>query len=130
MELIRALHPLGFRFVNLQYGAEEYEFAKIREEFGVQILQVPEIDSFHDIDGLASIIGACDLVVTSDNSVVHLAGAIGKDTRLLLPKSADFRWFLNSTTSHWYPSVKMYRQREFNQWPAALNLLIQDLSKL
>ena len=130
VELIRALHPLGFRFVNLQYGAEEYEFAKIREEFGVQILQVPEIDSFHDIDGLASIIGACDLVVTSDNSVVHLAGAIGKDTRLLLPKSADFRWFLNSTTSHWYPSVKMYRQREFNQWPAALNLLIQDLSKL
>jgi len=129
-ELIKALHPLGFRFVNLQYGAEEYEFAKIRDAFGVTILQIPDIDSFHDIDGLASIISACDLVVTSDNSVVHLAGAIGKDTRLLLPKSADFRWFLNSKTSHWYPSVKIYRQTDFGQWLTALEPLIQDLSSL
>ena len=41
-----------------------------------------------------AIIANCDLVITSDTSVAHLAGGLGKTTWLLLHKIPDWRWGL------------------------------------
>ena len=52
----------------------------------LRFIKLEEIDNFNDIDGLASLIDACDFVVSVSNTTVHIAGAIGKKTYLMLPQ--------------------------------------------
>ena len=104
------LHGLPFDFVSLQYGLSKKEIAKINSNIQLDILSVNELDLFNDIDGLASLIAACDIVVSVDNINVHLAGALGVDTRVILPKVADERWGLGEEESYLYDSIKIYRQ--------------------
>ena len=41
---------------------------------------------------MASLISACDLIVSTTNATVHLSASLGKDTRVLLPINPDARW--------------------------------------
>jgi ADP-heptose:LPS heptosyltransferase len=93
--------------VNLQYGNTEEEsgFSQIH---GHPILQDERLDLFADLDGLTSLIDVCDLIVTTSNVTAHLAGALGKETQLLLPNAEiDQHWYWHSPDSRslWYPSV-------------------------
>ena len=63
--------------------------------------------SKEDLDGLAALIELCDLVVSTSNVTIHMAGALGKDSWLLLPFAANFWWLIERTDSLWYPSVKL-----------------------
>ena len=94
--------------VSLQYGDTEAEIKSVYENTGVPILTVNEIDTFADIDGLASLIECCDGIITIDNSTVHLAAAIGKPTHLLLPSQLDWRWFNNAFKNTWYDCLKIH----------------------
>ena len=121
--------PDRFTFVNLQYGATHEEISQAREALGIDLLSIDDVDNYSDIDGLAALIGACDAVVSIDNSTVHLCGALGKPTFVLLPFSADWRWGLNSTQSYWYPSLHLYRQDSAGAWAQPLFKLQSDLLK-
>ena len=71
----------------------------------------------------AALIEQMDLVITVDTSVVHIAGALGKATWLLLPKRYEWRWGLEGEENDWYDSVKVIRQTEHANWAA----LLQDV---
>ncbi len=64
--------------MDLQYGDTAAERAAVERESGMQHRHLADIDNTHDIDGLAALITACDLVVTVSNATAHLAGALGK----------------------------------------------------
>ena len=71
-----------------------------------------------------------DLVVTVDSAVAHLAGALGRPTRLLLPVAPDFRWELGTDASLWYDSVTLVRQaREFD-WPDVIARVREEIVRL
>ena len=70
--------------------------------------------------GTAALIACLDLVITVDTSIAHLAAAMGKDVWILLPYSADWRWFLQREDSPWYPSVTVFRQETFGDWSIPL----------
>ncbi|QKV57590.1 MAG: hypothetical protein HT580_10385 [Dechloromonas sp.] len=55
----------------------------------------------------AALITEMDLVITVDTSVVHIAGALGKPTWLLLPYRYDWRWGLEGEENSWYESVQV-----------------------
>ena len=59
-------------FVDLQYTDTTDERANLRTNYGVEILKLEEIDNFNDIDGLASLIDACDFVVSVSNTTAHI----------------------------------------------------------
>ncbi|WP_158238583.1 methyltransferase domain-containing protein [Pollutimonas subterranea] len=82
------------------------------------------IDDFADT---AALISAMDVIVSVDTSVVHLAGALGKPTWVLLSFSPDFRWFINRDDSPWYPSVRLFRQQRLNDWSSVLNEIKRTL---
>ena len=69
------------------------EIINLRSKYET-VLEIPKLDLFSDIDGLVALISACDCVISIDNLTPHLAGALGVNTKLLLPKSADERWGL------------------------------------
>jgi tetratricopeptide (TPR) repeat protein len=118
---------LGIKLVNLQYGEVDAEIADLKARSGVEVLQCASVDNFRDLDGLASLIDACDLVVSSDNSTVHLAGALGKPTWIMLPYVPDWRWAMNRTDSPWYPTVRLYRQDRIDDWGGVFERVREDL---
>ena len=101
------------RFVDLQYGDTSAERAAVERETGIRIERL-DVDNTNDIDGLAALISACDLAVTVDNTTVHLAGALGKPTWVLVPHGPARIWYWfteREEDSPWYPRVHVRRQR-------------------
>lgn len=68
----------------------------------------------------AALIDEMDLVITVDTSIVHLAGALGKMTWLLLPSRYEWRWGLSGEGNNWYDSVSVLRQRIPGDWDGLL----------
>lgn len=77
----------------------------------------PLLTSFADT---ARFIGGMDLVISVDTAVMHLAAAMGKETWGLIPFNPDWRWGLTGTTTPLYPSLKLFRQTEKNDWRSVL----------
>ncbi len=73
-------------------------------------------DAEDGFDDFAALIAALDLVISVDNSTVHLAGALGTETWVLLPFAADYRWLTGTETSPWYASLRLYRQPKPGDW--------------
>jgi Tetratricopeptide repeat/Glycosyltransferase family 9 (heptosyltransferase) len=80
-----------------------------------------------DFDDTAAVLAGCDLLITVDTSVAHLAGAMGRPVWLLLPFSCDWRWTVQSDRSPWYPSVRLYRQPQPGDWESVVARVARDL---
>jgi hypothetical protein len=106
------------RFVDLQYGDTLTERAALKQTTGINVERLDDIDNTNDIDGLAALITACDLVVTVSNTTAHLAGALGKPTLLFVPQSGGrlWYWFNDRHDSPWYPSMRVERQKVGQSW--------------
>lgn len=68
----------------------------------------------------AALIAEMDWVISVDTAPVHVAGAIGKETWLLLPYRYEWRWGLEGEDNHWYHSVKVLRQPRHDDWDSLL----------
>lgn len=78
-------------------------------------------DRIGDLADTAGLIDQCDLVVSVDTAAVHLAGALGRPSLLMLPRGSEFRWMLDRADSPWYPSVEIIRQRHFHDWAPVID---------
>ena len=72
--LIPIFENKKLNFINLQYGNHENEINNLEAKIGRKIFSKDSTDNKNDIYGLAKKIEKCDLVITIDNSTVHLAG--------------------------------------------------------
>jgi tetratricopeptide (TPR) repeat protein len=127
---VEILSSCDVDFVSLQYGDTDEEIRQVRSELGVDVRAYKNVDNLNDLDGLASLIQACDVVVSVDNSTVHLAGALGQDTRVLLPYVSNWRWLMDRDDSPWYSSVKLYRQGRDLNWSGVFENVKADLLRL
>jgi hypothetical protein len=87
-------------------------------------------DTIADFDDTAAIISLLDLVISSDTSVVHLAGAMGKPLWILLQYVADWRWLLDRRDSPWYPTARLFRQPEMGDWESVVARVGRELTSL
>ena len=119
-------------FVDLQYTDTADERAEFKKKYGVEILKLEEIDNFDDIDGLASLIDACDFVVSVSNTTVHIAGAIGKETYLMLPLGRGRLWYWSKEEeqSVWYKSIQIIEQDEIGSWDSVIKRIKKKLEKI
>jgi ADP-heptose:LPS heptosyltransferase len=83
-----------------------------------------ELNDFTDTAALAQLM---DLVISVDTSVAHLAATLSKPTWILLAYSPDWRWLLDRSDSPWYPSLKIYRQTQLNDWKDVLRHVTKEL---
>ena len=81
-----------------------------------------------DFDDTAAVLALCDLVISVDTSLAHLAGALGRPTWILLPFRPDWRWMLDRADSPWYPSARLYRQRAAGDWESVMARVREDLA--
>jgi len=127
LDLMGKIDPSLFTFVNLQYGDCASEIADLERQTGIKVICFPDIDNYADIDRFAALIEACDVVVSIDNSTVHLAGALNKKTFVLLPYAPDWRWLMHRADSPWYPSLRLFRQHRSGDWDGVLSSLSKAL---
>jgi Flp pilus assembly protein TadD len=111
---LRDLLPLldiDARFVSLQKDLRAGDAEILKRcnvlQFGQQL---------GDFSDTAALISQLDLVISVDTSVAHLAGALGKPVWILLTHAPDWRWLLDRDDSPWYPSARLFRQRETREW--------------
>ena len=120
---------LDVTLVNLQYGEVDEEIREFTKSTGIEVLQSSSVDLREDLDGLAALIELCDLVVSTSNVTIHMAGALGKDSWVLLPFAASFWWLIERTDSLWYPTVRLYRQKSLQDWSEVLKVIRLDLDQ-
>jgi hypothetical protein len=119
---ILSLAPLlkikGINFVNLQYGDVGDDIFMAGDKLGSYIQVIDDLNFYDDIDSLICILEACNIVVTASNSTAHLAGALGKETLLLLPYGNSRFWYWHDVEniSLWYPSIKIFKQEDEGDW--------------
>lgn len=107
MEQLTAVAGIDFYSLQRDEGSEQF-----RPESGVIDLG-PELETWDDT---AAAIMHLDLVISSCTSVPHLAGALGKPVWIISPLSPYYIWATPGATSPWYPSVRLFRQTQFDDW--------------
>ncbi|MDD2319832.1 MAG: glycosyltransferase family 9 protein, partial [Geobacteraceae bacterium] len=80
-----------------------------------------------DFSATAALIANLDLVITIDSAAAHLAGALGKETWLLLPYAADWRWMTGRNDSPWYPAMRLFRQERPGDWSTPVVAMVKVL---
>ena len=113
---VEAFAPL-FNLKNVKiYSAQTFEgseeFEKLASKYDITNLA----DSFKDFSYTAGALENVDLVISSDSSLAHLAGAMGKPCIVLLPYNYNWRWHMDLSHCDWYDSVKLFRLGEKESW--------------
>jgi tetratricopeptide (TPR) repeat protein len=130
LELWRPILELaGVRFVSLQYGDVKAEIDEANEGLSRPIAQFAR-EEIDDFDQLAGLVGALDLVISVQTSLVHLSGALGQACWVMVPHVAEWRYGAEGNSMPWYSSVRLYRQTMRSEWGETLARVAGDLIAL
>jgi tetratricopeptide (TPR) repeat protein len=111
----------GVSFINLQYGDCSEELAQAEEEFGVRIWTPPGIDLKKDLDDVAALCAAMDLVVGFANASFNLAASSGTPVWLI---STPGSWPRLGTDRYpWYPQARVFITPTYGDWDGVMTLI-------
>ena len=117
-----------FTLLSLQkgFGSDQLESCSFRQKF---VKCQEQIDSTWDFLETAAIIDICDLIITCDTSVAHLAGGMGKKVWLLLRDIPFWTWGMHGERTLWYPSMRLFRQKNRYNWLEVMERVLIQLNK-
>lgn len=134
------------QFLKFFFGHEEFssvpntQFFSFQVGSGLKQLHDSPVDTsidvvdlgidFRNFDDTASALRQMDLLITCDTSVAHLAGCQGIPCWVLVPNPPEWRWMTDVSSSPWYRTTRVYRQREPRNWDSVFNALLRDLHDL
>ena len=126
-EFILGIYTPNVCFVNLQYGDNKNEINNIRKKYNIDIIDFEEVDIYNDIDDFASLIDACDVIVSIENMLFALSGAIGIDSKILLTRNCLCFHGINDLNSYWLPAQAYFRQNSSGEWKEALSKIKYEI---
>ena len=87
-------------------------------------------DEIKDFNDTASILSNLDLLISIDSSPVHMAGAIGLKTFMVIPYANEWRWFIDDNKSIWYDSIEIFRQDKEGDWASAVSKVLNKMETI
>jgi tetratricopeptide (TPR) repeat protein len=130
------LHDLpGVKLFSLQKDTRKrvrrHNDAEIDYSYGCENMNIIDMaEHLTDFEATAAIVNELDLIITVDTSLLHLAGAIGKETWAMIPWNPDWRWKIKGDTTEWYDSVRLFRQEEHSMgWKQPIQDICETLKK-
>jgi hypothetical protein len=116
----------GVTFVSIQKGPRATQAECPPAGLSIEDLTAEN----RNFDDTAAILSVVDLLVSSDSSPVHLAGALGRPVWTLLSFVPEWRWMLHREDSPWYPTMRLFRQPTRGDWAAVLERVARELTAL
>ena len=128
--LLPVLGQTNIEFVDLQYGDTRQERDALTTTHGLSVRHLDELDCTQDIDGLAALIDACDIVLTVSNTTAHLAAALGKPVIVMLPDTPALFWYWHGPglKSPWYPTACLFRKSDTGSWDQVIDAVALTLA--
>lgn len=115
-------------FVSLQYTDCRKELESLHKLHDIEVAQW--IDAIENYDETAALVCAVDLVISVQTALVHLSGALGQRTWVMVPICAEWRYGNSGRNMPWYPTVEIYRQGSIDEWPTTIDKISVDLARL
>jgi tetratricopeptide (TPR) repeat protein len=113
----------GVHLLSLQKNVGREQLAARERRFPVTDLS-GQLEDFVDT---AAVMKNLDLVITSDTSIAHLAGALGVPVWVALHEFSDWRWLQNRDDCPWYPTMRLCRQARLGQWEDVFHRIAEAL---
>jgi len=117
-------------FISLQKGSALSDIEKYKLESDIINYDLLIDSGSQKFLDTAAIIKFLDLVITTDTSIAHLAGTLGTQTWLLLPKVSDWRWLNTKDETIWYDNFRIYRQKIQGDWSEVFSRVEKDCDQL
>ena len=114
----------GAVFINLQYGEAEDELAEAEARFGVKIHQPQGIDLKDDLDGVAALGKACDLVLGPMNATTNLTASVGGLVWFIRPIAVSWT-LLGRDQMLWYPQTRTFAGERYRDWAGGMKKMAQ-----
>lgn len=115
----------GAHFMSLQYVDSAREIAEFSARHGIRVLHWLEAGC--DYDETAALVAALDMVLSVCTAVVHLSGALGKRTWVMVPAMPEWRYLAQGEAMPWYPAVRLFRQQQPGDWRPVIERVAAEL---
>lgn len=116
-ELMPIFNSVDAHWVCLEYKDASKEIASFRDSHPeIDLVQYPFGTLTNDYDDTAALVASLDQVICMQTAVAHLAGSLGKDCWVFVPKTSQWRYGESGDSIPWYDSVKVYRQKKLGEW--------------
>lgn len=129
---------------NANYKGRDIELSKMQELFNLKDVEfylltedketeiqnlIPLGETFETFTDTACAVKNIDVVLSTDNVILNLAGSLGVKTLGLFTKYPNFRWFkLSGNDVGWYKSVRPVQIEDFDCNSALVSNLINYIS--
>jgi Flp pilus assembly protein TadD len=117
----------GVQLISLQKGPGTEQLGEVAGDFSVFDLG-HQLDHSAPFTDTAAVMMNLDLIITADTAIAHLAGALGVPVWTAIPMlGTDWRWLLDREDTPWYPTMRLFRQSEANDWTDVFTRMAGEL---
>lgn len=87
--------------------------------------------TFKNWEDTACAMNCMDFMVTTDNGVMNLAGALGIKTFGLFNRIVEWRWFkTDGDDIAWYKSIKPFQAPTAGEWETPVRQILEEIDKI
>ncbi len=115
--LLPKLEGTDFKLISLQVKPSNEE-RRMLEQNDIII-----DDGIERLTHLAGVVNNAQAIISTDNLIPHLAGLVNKKCYTILTKVPDWRWGISGSTTPWYPSLNLCRQKDTGNWKSAFETI-------
>jgi tetratricopeptide (TPR) repeat protein len=128
-KLVELLRGFDANWISLQKGEAADQLTDVLPNLPADVRLHDGSSHDADLAETAALTATLDLVITTDTSIAHLAGALGKPVWILLPHQADWRWMRKIETTPWYPTARLFRQPAPGDWSTVFARVAKELAR-
>ena len=114
-------------FINLQYTDFADDLEKIKNEFGITVYNFDDLDQFNNIDDLAALSAALDMVVSTKVTPPIITSGVGTLTKIANWRQSTFNNILTNPVSS---TLEMFDKDTEEPWDGVFNLIAEEVSKV
>ncbi len=125
-DIILNNRSIPYELLSNIYHIENYSFYSFQPD--IEVKEITNLKNYiKNFNDTANLLTEMDILITIDSAIVHLAGALGIKTYLMLPYYSEWRWFNDTKKTPWYDSVQIFKQKKYNDPNSVIESIQNEL---